>query len=262
MKGRRSGLAGEADESGDPGAEPYLGLAREIRDEVERVASDESATAEALDELFAGFSVQERRRVVREVFERLTPAEQWAVVEHTFDGDEIADVLAEEREVLAEEVARRAARSETVRTVRSGDRLDVLAVPDGELLTLGLFLESDVAAGMRRGPSSTTCARRLSLKATDRRGWFQVIGDVFNPEGGYFVTARYDHTTWAADRLAPHSFVQVGSVVTVDGAPVLDPVLHLGGRVDVERDGEVADGLLHLGFALVGDHDLFADPAP
>lgn len=37
-----------------------------------------------------------------------------------------------------------------------------------------------------------------------------------------------------------------------------EPALYRGGRVDVEVDGVARSGHLHLGFALVGDEDVFA----
>ncbi|MET0825858.1 MAG: hypothetical protein ABWZ89_05025 [Acidimicrobiales bacterium] len=60
------------------------------------------------------------------------------------------------------------------------------------------------------------------------------------------------------DRLAAHALVRLGSIVPGADGPGLDPVLHLGGRVDVETQGELREGHLHLGFALLDDVDVFA----
>jgi hypothetical protein len=235
----------------------YLDLAREIQREVTRVAADESSDPEALDAVFEGITRRERLRVLRETFDRLPATEQWAVLERTFADDELAEALAGARAARLAAAQRR----ERAAMVTTGERLDTLAVPADELIVLGLFLEPDVRGGIARGPGSTNCVRRLVLKATAvaDAGAFQVIEDVFNPRGGYFVTPRYDEAFWRShDRLAAHALVRLGSIVPSADGPGLDPVLHLGGRVDVETQGELREGHLHLGFALLDDVDVFA----
>jgi hypothetical protein len=59
------------------------------------------------------------------------------------------------------------------------------------------------------------------------------------------------------DRLEPHAVVRVGVITPGEPAPSFAPVLHPGGRVDVEVAGRAAPGSLHLGFAMVGDLDIF-----
>jgi hypothetical protein len=89
-------------------------------------------------------------------------------------------------------------------------------------------------------------------------GRFQVVEDVFNPNGSYFVTGAYTAEMWRDhDRLEPHAVVRVGAITPGEPAPSLAPVLHPGGRVDVEIDGRAIPGSLHLGFAMVGDVDIF-----
>jgi hypothetical protein len=145
--------------------------------------------------------------------------------------------------------------------VADGNRLDTIRVPIDGRLTLGLFREADVHAGMVRGPAAANCTRRLSLRSTEVPGTFQVIEDVFNPNGGYFVTATYDQTTWEVERLTAHALVRPGSIGVDGGAKRLDPVLHLGGRVDVEVDGDLREGLLHLGYARLDEVDVFEGAA-
>ena len=240
---------GEADRD----VAPYLDLAREIQLEVARVAADGTTGTEALEAAFDGITRRERQRVAREVFDRLPADEQWAVLERVLGDDELAEALAGERGARLATAERRVLAASLV----DGDRLDPRTVPDGERLTLGLFREAEVDAGVRLGPAAASCARRLGLAATADPGRFRVIEDVFNPGGGYFVTADYDEATWRTqDRLAAHALVRVGSLDAGDGT-TLEPVLHLGGRVDVETDGTGRVGLLHLGFALVGDVEIF-----
>lgn len=233
---------------------PYLDLAREIQLEVARVAADGTAGTEALEAAFEGITRRERVRMAREVFDRLPAEEQWAVLERVLGDDELAEALAG---VRAARLAAAERRSLAARLV-TADRLDPRAVPEGERLALGLFREAEVDAGVRLGPAAASCARRLGLAATDRPGTFRVIEDVFNPGGGYFVTADYDEATWRAhDRLPAHALVRVGSLDTGDPTR-LEPVLHLGGRVDVETEGTARVGRLHLGYALVGDVEIFS----
>ena len=72
-----------------------------------------------------------------------------------------------------------------------------------------------------------------------------MIEDVFNPAGGYFVTAEYDQTVWERlDRLASHSIVRCGSITESETGRALEPVLFVGSRVDFERDGQVLEGRL------------------
>ena len=233
----------------------YLDLAREIQREVARVAADDDAGPEALEAVFDGITRRERLRVLRATFDRLPVDEQWAVLERVFGDDELTEALAGARAARVAAARRR----DLAATVATGDRLDTRAVPDGESLVLGLFREADVRAGIARGPGSANCVRRLVLSATAEAGAFRVIEDVFNPDGGYFVTPEYDEAFWLGhDRLSAHGVVRPGSLVVTGDGPVLDPVLHLGGRVDVEADGELREGHLHLGFALLAGVDVFS----
>jgi hypothetical protein len=92
-------------------------------------------------------------------------------------------------------------------------------------------------------------------------GEFQVIEDVFNPGGGYFVTAEYSEETWrTSDRLPGHAIVRVGSITEGAAAagPSFEPIVYPGGRVDFEVSGQPTAGRLHLGFAMLGDVGIFA----
>ncbi len=184
------------------------------------------------------------------MFDRLPVEQQWAVIERLFDDEELAAALATHRDAVVAAAARR----RVAEAVAEGDRLDTVRVPTDGRLVLGLFREADVRVGMERGASAATCARRLVLRSTTEPGEFQVIEDVFNPLGGYFVTAAYDESTWHRDRLPAHAIVRPGSI----GPGGLDPVLHRGGRVDVEVDGDLREGLLHLGYASLDEVDVFA----
>jgi len=93
------------------------------------------------------------------------------------------------------------------------------------------------------------CARELVVLALPGPE-VQVLDDVFNPRRGLFVTPDYDERTWADERLEGHARVRLGSIGPDGFAGVLFP----GGRVDTaERPGR-----LHLGFALIGDEDVYA----
>ena len=131
--------------------------------------------------------------------------------------------------------------------------LDTRLIPAGEQLSLGLFRESDVRVALRSGPQSTNCARRLVLQATGDQGSLHVVADVFNPFNGLFVTPDYDERTWRAERVEPHADVRIGA--TTDGR--FEPLVYPGGRLDVELAGAVRPGRLHVGWACVGDHNLF-----
>jgi hypothetical protein len=234
---------------------PYLELAREIRAEVDRVAADPSA--DALADAIDAVPVRERRAVALAVFRQLPLDAQWAVLERAFQDDgELRELLAGERDRAAERLSRDARRSALV----SGSSFDTRAVLPGEQLTLGLFRERDVRDAVALGHRSTTCARRLVLASAAAEGLLRVIEDVFNPSGGYFVTDDYDRDTWAAiDRLPPHAIVRVGAITSSPDGSSFDPVLHLGARLDVERDGTAVEGRLHVGFVMVGDVDVFAE---
>ncbi|MCI3949050.1 MAG: hypothetical protein K0R11_984 [Acidimicrobiales bacterium] len=238
-------------------ARPFLELAREISDDVARVVDDPGAPPEALEEAIRAIPERERAEVVRAVFDRLTPDRQWAVIEHAFGDEEIRAALEDERAVRLDEVRRTEARRRLARHARVDQLLDVDGVPVGELLVLGLFREPDVAAAAGRGARSSAAARRLVLRRVEGSGNFAVVEDVFNPEGGYFVDVTYDRDAWALDRLSPHAVVRPGSLVDSPAGRRFEPVLHVRGRVDVERDSEVRQGRLHLGYAMVGDEDVF-----
>jgi len=221
-------------------ARPFLPLAREISDDVARLVAYGGAWPDLLEEAIASVPQRERLDVARAVFDRLPPDQQWAVLERVFGDEEIRAALAAER---------------LARTASSTRRLDVDDVPLGQLLTLGLFREGDAGAAVGRRPCSTAAARRLALRRIAGPGTFAVVEDVFNPDGGYFVTAEYDRDTWLRERLAAHEVVRLGAL---SGAG-FEPVLHAGGRVDVVSDSGTREGRLHLGYAMVGDADVFAE---
>ena len=227
---------------GDDPDSAYLELAREIRAEVARVAAEDDAGTAALEQVFSGITDRERQRIARDVFERLPATEQWAVIERVFDDQELARALSAFRSDLVAAAERRALAA----AVAEGTRLDTVRVPSGGRLTLGLFREG-----------TGTCARRLRLQSLDEPGAFQVVDDVFNPGGDYFVTGAYDQATFERDRLPANAVVRPGSIVPDGGDQRLDPVLHLGGRVDVEVDGDLRQGRLHLGDATLDGVDVF-----
>jgi hypothetical protein len=235
---------------------PYLGLAREIHDSVVRLNENgDAAGSEALAAALDAIPARERADIARKVFDRLSAQEQWTVLERVFGDTELRSVLETERAVRVAQAATAADRVALAADVRTQRQLDTERVPSGETLTLGLFRENDVAVGASQSAKSSACARRLTLRATGG-GVFQVLEDVFNPAGGYFVTPDYDEQVWrTADRLSAHALVRVGSIT--GGA--FTPTLFLGGRVDVEVDGRPQEGRLHLGFAVLGDVDLFVD---
>ncbi len=237
---------------------PYLGLAREIHEHVQGATRDADGAidGDTLAAAIAAIPERERAQAARAVFARLPAETQWAVLERVFGDADLRDLLNDER---LKRVAR-AAREAVAAGIVSHHRLDLVRVPEGDILTLGLFRESDVDTGVDRGPESSACARRVVLRAVDGNGKFQILEDVYNPGGGLFVTPEYDEAVWrGADRLAPHSLVRLGSITDASGRRSFDPVLFLGGRVDVESEGTLKQGRLHLGFALLGDIDLFAE---
>jgi hypothetical protein len=236
-------------------ARPFLPLAREISDDVARLAADGSASTDLLEEAVAGVPQRERAAVARAVFDRLAPDQQWAVLERVFGDEEIRAALAAERDARLDDVRRTAARAELARRARTDRRLHAGSVPAGELLTLGLFRESDVSAAVGRRPRSDRAARRLVLRRVEGPGTFAVVEDVFNPDGGHFVNAEYDRETWQRERLPAHAVVRPGS----RSPSGFEPVVYAGGRVDVVLDSEEREGRLHLGYAMVGDADVFAE---
>jgi hypothetical protein len=240
---------------------PFLALAREIHDSTSVVVADVDASAESLVDAIAATPLRERLALVRATFDRLAPEEQWSIVERVFGDEEIRAALdAARRERLA--LARRAtAHAGLISRARVEQRIDMGEIGEA-VVTLGLFREGDVRAAIGRGPRSTTCARRLVLRTGGTAGTFHVVEDVFNPTGGFFVTGAYDRDTWWADRLPAHASVRVGSITSAGGDRSFEPVVHLAGRVDVERDGDLAEGRLHLGYLLVDDMDVFSGHEP
>jgi hypothetical protein len=242
----------QVDEAG-----PFLELAREIQAAVARIAADPSAHGDLLVELMDRIPRVERMKLAQAIFARLPPERHWAVIEEVYGDEEISAFLESERSVRLAEARRDGERLDLARRARVERRLDTRDVARNEVLTLGLFREHDAREAVSRGQVSSTCARRLVLTCTGD-AVFQVIEDVFNPSGGYFVTAEYSEETWRAeDRLPGHAVVRIGSIVEDEGGPSFDPVVYPGGRVDFEAGGRQVRGRLHLGFAMLSDIDIF-----
>ena len=220
----------------------FVALAREIEAEVARIAADPDAHPAAVAEYIERLPADARAPLVREIFARLPAPRQWAILESVFGDAELRRALEPVRDAAV-----------AAADARAAQRLDTTVPAEGDVLALGLFREPDVRAAIPRGHVSASCARRVTLRARGD-GTFQVIDDVFNPNGGYFVTREYREETWRDERLAPHAVVRAG---TITDAPRLDPVLHPGGRVDFEVGGVARPGQLHLGFAMLNDVDIF-----
>jgi hypothetical protein len=245
-------------ESEDPS--PFLELAREIQAEVARIAADPSAHSELLFEFIEGIPQEERMKLARRIFGALPAERQWAVIAEVYGDEAITSYLEAERSAHLADARAAEDRRQWAATARAEQRLDTRSIPAGALLTLGLFCERDVRAALTRGHTSSTCARRVVLRAMGA-GEFQVLEDVFNPNGGYFVTAEYSEETWrTSDRLPAHAIVRAGSIT--EGAAVagasFEPIVYPGGRVDFELGGQPTAGRLHLGFAMLGDVGIFA----
>lgn len=240
---------------------PYLGLARAIRDEVERFTNDDAALAESFVLALDALPRRERDRVALEVFDRLPTEAQWSVLERAFDDEDLRRALADRRDALLRAAEHRAGLAALVARARAGGRLDLRTIAADEALAIGLFRPVDAAGAVVRGQDSAVCARRLDLRATDEPGRFRVVHDRFNPRGGLFVGADYDETVWRAERCAGHSLIRLGSLTDDGTGAVLEPVVYAGARVDIESGGTPRIGLLHLGFAVVGGLDVFADPS-
>lgn len=236
--------------------EPYLALAREIRQEVERVVADDAAGADSIVEALERFPGEERAKVARSVFDRLPAEAQWAVIERAYGDEEIRAFLQVERDARLEQVRQDGEHRALALRFRAAGQIDTREVPAGVTLTLGLFPEREVAAAVQRGDRSTSTARRLVLRAEDG-SLSRVIEDVFNPHRGYFVTSDYDERLWRSERLESHALVEVGSATGTPTADGLEPVLVPGARVDVRTDRGVVRGRLHLGFAILANDDVF-----
>jgi hypothetical protein len=238
-------------------ARPFLELAREIQGEVARIAADPSAHSDLLVELLERIPREERMKLARTVFDQLHPEQQWAIIEQVYGDGEITAYLEAERSARLADARLGAQRLDTARKARAEHHLDTRDVTRGEVLTLGLFREHDVRAAVSRGHTSSTCARRLVLRCMGE-STFQVMQDVFNPNGGYFVTAEYSEETWRTnDRLPGHTMVRVGSITESAAGQSFEPVVYPGGRADFEVGGRPIPGRLHLGFAMLSDVDIF-----
>lgn len=246
---------------GDGTSTREIELAREIRREVERFVADDAADVASLSAALDAIPRREQLAMARQVFDRLEPAHQWAVLERLIGEDDLRDALgADQRSQLAD-LRRQANAAEVVASVVDGQRIDLSSLPADVEVVLGLFRPEDVRSAAGRGRRSDVCARELVLRAAGEPGTFRVVDDVFNPRGGLFVSAAYDHSVWAAERLPGHVTVAVGSLVDGSDGPVLEPVLYQGARVDVAVGDEVRTGRLHLGWVVVAGIEVDADPS-
>lgn len=113
------------------GLRPYLALAREIRAEVERIASGGPEATADIEAALDAVPRRERERIARAVFDRLPPDQRWAVLERVFDDDEIRAFLAADHRARRDEAERRAADRERARAARAAGWVDVRQLPAG-----------------------------------------------------------------------------------------------------------------------------------
>jgi hypothetical protein len=236
-------------------ARPYLGLAREIQHEVDRLSADPSVAGDSLTDAIDAIPRRERLALARTIFDHLPAEKQWAIIEDTLDDAELREVLTQTREQHADAVRHAAGYRLIGERARAANRFDTREIAEGDALTVGLFREADVHDAIPRGHRSTVCARRLVLVGTCDDALLHVMDDVYNPGGGLFVTPDYDETVWrSTDRLDAHTLVRAGSLV----GSKFEPILYAGGRADFEVDGAVVPGRLHVGYVMLGEYDVFA----
>lgn len=255
----------------DPGRDPVepddirtgspsdLELAREIRREVERFVADDAADVASLSDALDAIPRREQLAMARQVFDRLEPAQQWAVLERLLGDDGLRESLGEEQRTRLAEFRRQANAADVVAAVVDGSRLDLSDVPVDTEVVLGLFRPEDVRGAAGRGRLSDVCARQLVLRTSGEPGAFRVVDDVFNPRGGLFVSAAYDLSVWEAERLDGHSTVRIGSLADGPGGSDLEPVLYQGARVDVGVGDEMRPGHLLLGWVTIAGIEVDAD---
>jgi hypothetical protein len=236
-------------------ARPYLGLAREIQEEIDRVNADPSFPVDSIFAAVDAIPQRERLALARTIFDRLPDEQRWTIVEATFDDDELRELLAQARDQQAEAMKRATECELIAARSRAANRFDTHDLGEGDTLTVGLFREADVRDAIGRGHRSAVCARRVAFVGTSAPALLQVMDDVFNPGGGFFVTPQYDESVWRTnDRIAAHTLVRAGSLVGSD----FEPVLYAGGRADFDIDGTVIPGRLHVGYVMLGQYDVFA----
>jgi hypothetical protein len=241
---------------------PYLDLAREIRDVVAAFAIDDTADVDVFVEAIEGIPKRERAQIALTVFDQLPPDRRWSILERTFGDVELRQLLVGERQRVLDEIAQRDAIDTAVRVIRLDHRLDLSLLGDGVEVVLGLFRSAEVRAALDRGSESQVCAREVVVRTEGPAGQVRVIADVFNPRRGYFVTREYDEKVWESERLVSHSTVTLGSSAIERSGEnaAFEPVLYPGGRVDAVVGDDLKIGHLHLGFALLGNNDLFVAP--
>ncbi|MBS1837383.1 MAG: hypothetical protein JST64_06765 [Actinobacteria bacterium] len=250
-------MSDDEPDGSDAVAPRELELAQEIHREIERFVADDTADVASLVSALDAIPRREQLAIARTVFDRLEPIQQWAVLERLLGDDGLLESLgADQRHRLAS-LRRAAATADLVDASVDESRLDLGDLPDGTEVVLGLFRPEDVRGAADRGRRSDVCARQLVLRATGGHGTFRVIDDVFNPRGGLFVGAAYDHDTWLHERLAVHSTVRIGSIVGTPGAPELEPAVYRTSRVDADVAGDLRPGRLRLGWATIGGVEVF-----
>ena len=234
--------------------EPYLGLAKEIKDEVARLAL--KGYEVSYTELFDSFQARERQRTIQQSFEKLEPADKWMVLSALFEDHELKAALEVHYARLRDRLSPVIENYSFIKEIRDKKRIDVANVPTGQPLKLGLYLPADVGSALPMGQASQACARELTLLAVEA-GHFQVLKDEYNPKKGYFVRAEYDRTVWAeSEQLPQNSIIELGTQVHRGVAVSFEPYLYPGGRVDVMKDNQPSEGRLHLGYATISDYDL------
>lgn len=244
---------------GDDELGPLLDLAREIKREVDRIVADDDADLDELTDVIERLPRAERERVAMAVFERLEPDVQWGVLGRVFDDAELRELLADEHRRRRAEVERLGVRSELMTRARESGALDTRELVPGDELVIDLFRSDQVRSAIGRDGRSDAAARSLTLRSIDADR-LRVIDDVFNPRGGFFVTGEYDASSWEAERVASHDVIRIGAVTLVGGEERFEPVVHLGARLDVERDAQNLRGHLHVGLVMLGGNDVFAGP--
>ncbi|MDB5164164.1 MAG: hypothetical protein JWS12_782 [Candidatus Saccharibacteria bacterium] len=239
---------------------PYIELAREIQDNIARIAMTGTAQDAALVELFDSIGREARQEAARNVFSTLSLENRWHIIATVFSDDEIKTALELQHESLHRQAARKNYYAEIAREAQEHNRLDLLNLDFGVPLVLGLFRSAEVAQVVRTGKKSQICARRLSLLSTNDKGVFQVINDEFNPHGSFRIGADYNEEIWRKqERFDGHSLIRPGFQLENSDSLQFQSALYVESRVDFQSNNQTHTGLLSLGYAVVGDYDVFTE---
>ena len=236
-------------------SETALELARMAEQRLGQLALDRADVASGLDGIIEELTDRGRATLLMQLFEKMSPQEQYGTLAETFDNAELRAVLSEKHRIAAENAARDTAMERLYTDGRGNRRLELGNLLPGMVIQLNLHVVEDFAGAgdaEQLYESGVVPDWQLCLTQADGNA-FRVLESQLS---------QFDNLA----KRVPRTNLDLHDIVTL-GVPNstksrLEPILHWGAPVWMGHQEDlspiaITEGDLALGDVFVNNESIF-----